>query len=90
MRRTLPLYVTRLTCISLIVTTWLHFGQCPLLGRLQPVTWNLNERLLYANADIQILPRVEITLTFANSTTPRSRDRPLYFAFLPVVVVEIQ
>jgi hypothetical protein len=70
-------------------------------GRLQPVTWNLNERLLYAKADIQILPRedfleitltfaIEITLTFANSTTPRSRDRPLYFAFLPVVVVEIQ
>jgi hypothetical protein len=29
------------------------FWSMPASGRFQPVTWNLNERLLYANADIQ-------------------------------------
>ena len=62
-------------------------------GQFRPLTWKLNEQLLYAKADIQMLPRedfLEITLTFANSTTPRRRDRLFYFAYLPLVVVEIQ
>jgi hypothetical protein len=53
------------------------------IGRLQPVTWNLNERLLCAKADIQILPRedfVEFTLSFASSVDYVADPQALTFS----------